>query len=96
MFALTLRVTTKTELMHGPVTLEKRKIERVFVVNNHIPLSLYKGSDRPYSKPKFVSSFFSSQGLVYRFLTWQMHKIQFTGAETSDTELLTILIALLK
>lgn len=82
--------------MYGPATLEKRKIGKIFIVNNHIPPSQYKDSGCPKSGQKYVASFVSSQDLVYRSPIRVIHKIHFTRAEVSDTKPLIILIPMVK
>jgi len=76
----------KDKLMYEPATLEKRKIGKILIANNHIPPSQYKGSAHPCSEQKSVPAFASSQDLVYRSPTRLMHKIHFTRAEVSDTK----------
>lgn len=82
--------------MYGPATLEKRKIGKIFIVNNHIPSSPYNGSGCPYSGQKYVPSFVSSQDLVYRSTTRLIHKIHCIRAEVSDKKPLIILISIFK
>lgn len=60
--------------MYGSATLKKRKICKIFIVNNHILLRRYRSSGCPYSRQKCVPSTVSSRDLVYRPSTRLIHK----------------------